>query len=328
MRVVDLFGGIGGFGLGWAAEGHDVVASVEKNPYCAATYAANAPKTKVFGDDGSIGDVMGLQPDDFRDLGPIDVVIGGPPCQAFSIMGQNRPDDPRALLIREFVRLAIGVEPSLIVMENVPGILRGAGRCLFDEAREAITRSGYRTAVWDLDASNHGTPQRRRRVFLIAVRGRVPAEPIPSRRVTVADAMRDLPSLLPGSPWPVPPSSYARLLGASTVTPNGHVLTIHRAETTSRLDSLGFGQEDQRSGMRRLSPNSVSWTLRASSRTMTACRPVHPYEPRVVTPREAARLSGFRDDFSLSSNIAQAIADVGNAVPPPLARAVARALSS
>lgn len=327
MRVLDLFAGIGGLSLGWAFEGHEIVAAVERDKYCAATYAVNSPGTHVFGLGNTVGDITELEPTDFADLGEIDAVIGGPPCQAFSIMGRQHREDPRALLVRDFVRIALGVEPQLIVMENVPGIRRGAGREQLDEAVAKIVAAGYCVAIWDLDAAEHGTPQRRARVFLVAARAReLPPPPRSQPRVTVREALADLPSLTPASAWPLPASRYAASLGAGRHAVTGHVLTRHKPETAARLGALPIGGEDTVSGMRRLDPDGVAWTLRASSRTMTACRPVHPYEPRVITPREAARLSGFPDSFQLSDNIAQAMADIGNAVPPPLSRAVAQTL--
>jgi DNA (cytosine-5)-methyltransferase 1 len=129
------------------------------------------------------------------------------------------------------------------------------------------------------------------------------------------------------SPWPVDPSEYALSLGADTVPLTGHRFSKHHDSTIRRLSALGFGQVDEPTGMRRLDPQRTSWTLRASARNGTACRPVHPFDPRVITPREAARLSGFPDSVDLSDNIAQAIADVGNAVPPPMSLAVALAVT-
>lgn len=322
MRVVDLFGGIGGLGLGWLRAGHEITVAVERDRYCADTYAKNFGSTKVLGHGTTEGDVTRLAAADIATPGEVDVVVGGPPCQAFSVMGRNRPDDPRAHMIHEFTRLAEGLGPRHIVMENVPGILRGFGLGVIAETRSSLEACGYHTAIWQLDSADYATPQKRVRVFLVASKDTLPPKPAARGRVSVAEAIQDLPALLPDSPWPVPPSAYACGLGAHP-KPTGHILTKHQPATAERLGRLGFAEEDRPTGMRRLDPDGLAWTLRASSRNRTACRPVHPYEPRAVTPRESARLSGFPDSFLLSTNIAQALADIGNAVPPPLAFAVA-----
>ena len=326
VRVVDIFAGIGGLSHGWRSAGHDVVAAVERNHFCAATYEANFPNARVFGVAGTDGDITHIDPREIKRLEP-EVIVGGPPCQAFSTMGKNDPADPRRSLVNEFVQLAIGARPKLVVMENVPGILHDRHISILRHARDALDAAKYRTEVWTLDAADYGVPQTRRRVFLVARMGKGPlAVPTTMRRVTVAEAIQDLPADSVESPWPLRPSAYARGLEATAQPLTAHTFTRHRPATVHRLRDLEFGESDELTGMRRLHPQGTSRTLRASSRTRTACRPVHPHEPRVITPREAARLSGFPDGFSLSENIAQAVADIGNAVPPPLSEAVARSL--
>ena len=326
VRVVDIFAGIGGLSHGWRSAGHDVVAAVERNPYCAATYQANFPDTHVFGADGTDGDLTRISPRLIKQF-EADVIVGGPPCQAFSIMGKNDPADPRRSLVDDFVRLAVSARPRLIVMENVPGILHERHVGILRSARAALEAAKFRTDVWTLDAADYAVPQTRRRVFLVARRGREHLTvPTTLPKVTVADAIQDLPSHTGNRWWPLDPSAYAKGLGAARQPVTGHIFTIHRPATIQRLRELAFGESDALTGMRRLHPNGTSRTLRASSRTRTACRPVHPHEPRVITPREAARLSGFPDNFYMSENIAQAVADIGNAVPPPLSEAVARSL--
>ncbi|MCA1813240.1 MAG: DNA cytosine methyltransferase, partial [Halobacteriales archaeon] len=184
--VVDLFAGSGGFSRGFAQAGFTIVDAVELNPAHASAYARNFPEAKVHNED--IRETPAL--------GRPDVLIGGPPCEAFTGANARRePDakarlysDARGQLALEFVRLAEAMRPRVLVMENVPGVAQGALRsCLQDEFR----RAGFPTLFFNvLRAEEHGTPSRRERMFV----SNIPLGPKPQGDApTVAEALFDLP---------------------------------------------------------------------------------------------------------------------------------------
>lgn len=180
--AIDLFAGAGGLSLGFEQAGFDVVASVEYDPVHCAVHAFNFPKTEVL-----CRDVSDLSGDDLRAAarrgyeshggaepwdGDIDAIIGGPPCQGFSLIGHRLIDDTRNRLVYEFYRLVSEVRPKYVVMENVPGMLSGGHSSILSELVVEFEQNGYkvRQPIEILNAAAHGVPQDRRRLFLMGAR--------------------------------------------------------------------------------------------------------------------------------------------------------------
>jgi DNA (cytosine-5)-methyltransferase 1 len=171
-RVVDLYAGAGGLSLGFEQAGFDVVAVVEFDPIHCATHEFNFPKTSVICADtrtvtgDNILEVIGLK------KGELDVLVGGPPCQGFSLMGKRALDDPRNELVSEFGRLVLELNPKYFVMENVAGLTQGNHKQFLGEIIEFFRDAGYeiKTPYKVLDAGNFGVPQHRERLFLIGAR--------------------------------------------------------------------------------------------------------------------------------------------------------------
>lgn len=170
--AIDLFAGVGGFSLGFEQAGFDVVAAVELDPIHAATHHLNFPNSAVICED-----VRKLTGEDIRSKAgfgrrAIDVVIGGPPCQGFSLIGQRLLRDPRNELVFHFMRLVLELRPRTFVMENVPGMaIRKHSRFVI-ELIENFRAGGYRVRIpyRTLNAGNFGVPQNRERVFLLGAR--------------------------------------------------------------------------------------------------------------------------------------------------------------
>ena len=170
--AVDLFAGAGGFSLGLERAGFDVRAAVEFDPIHAAIHELNFPPEHTATICASVRDVRG---DDIRraaglEHDEIDAVVGGPPCQGFSLIGHRVLDDPRNELVDHFRRLVVEMQPRLFVMENVPGMATGQHHRLLDELLERFDRDGYAVQHQILNAANFGVPQDRRRLFLIGYR--------------------------------------------------------------------------------------------------------------------------------------------------------------
>ena len=194
--VLDVFAGVGGLRLGFEQAGFDVIASIEIDPVHAATHAFNFPQcrtlcadaTKVSGTDIS----RGLS-------APIDVIVGGAPCQGFSMIGKRALDDPRNQLIKHFLRLVVELKPSVFVLENVRGLTVGKHRQLLDELTSEFQAEGYSvTLPWQvLNARHFGVPQDRQRLFLLGAKGgSIPRYPMPdilAPPTTCRDALQDLP---------------------------------------------------------------------------------------------------------------------------------------
>lgn len=194
--VVDLFAGAGGLSLAFEQGGFDVVAAVEYDPVHCAVHAYNFPLTEVL-----CRDVSGLSGDELREAarrgyvahggsdeewdGEIDAVIGGPPCQGFSLIGHRLVDDKRNRLVYEFYRIASEVRPKYVIMENVPGMLSGGHSSILSELVKEFEAAGYtvRQPIQVLNAAAFGAPQDRRRLFLLAAREGMPLPDYPEATV-------------------------------------------------------------------------------------------------------------------------------------------------
>lgn len=302
--------------------------------------------------------------DEFR--GPIDCVFGGPSCQGFSVIGPRDPGDRRNALVHEFVRIVVGLRPRWFVLENVPGLVSPAYREVLAKIYSALRAGGYRVAdPWVLNARDYGVPQERKRVFVVGARSDQSLPEWPARmaeRITVAAALDDLPPLsrfrrllredrlqLSASQLETMKerqSTYVKRLNGIIADPldrsdrrshdrtvlSSVSLTVHSDDVVARFRRLKPGLRDSVGRLPRLDALGQSPTLRAGTGrdhgSFTSARPVHHRSPRVITVREAARLHGFPDWFGLHRTRWHGFRQVGNAVPPPLAHAVATAIMS
>lgn len=358
--VLDVFAGVGGFSLGFEQAGFDVVAAVEVDPIHAAAHAFNFPECRML-----CADATGISGAAIRRAlpVPIDVVIGGAPCQGFSLIGKRALDDPRNQLVRHFLRLVAELEPAVFVLENVRGLTIGKHRQLLHEAVAEFRAAGYAVALpWQvLNARDYGVPQDRQRLFLLGARG-VPAPryPLPELLApppTCRDALDDLPdaeafgALIDADSVRIDPdaataaaSGYAREMrcGSGDAWHCGYarqwkpdmltasLRTAHTAISRRRFRDTQPGAVEPISRFYKLAPNGVSNTLRAGTDSargaFTSPRPIHYRYHRCVTVREMARLHGFPDWFRFHVTKWHGARQIGNAVPPPLARAVATAV--
>lgn len=365
LVVLDLFAGVGGLSLGAARAGFEVAAAVELDKLALATHRLNFPNTKHIGKDvatlrgESLLAEMGIK------QGALDGLIGGPPCQGFSNMGHKAVDDPRNALLGNFFRLVADVNPSFFVAENVPGVLAERNERTRIDALANIPRNYRVLAPIKIKASDYGVPTKRTRVFFI---GYDPARVdflseddfLPHQSVVdvrVTDALKNLPRLR--STWATAEESW-RIVGElgesefenriTNFIPNrigdpdavrlyrkkrlasGFLGTIHVPETIRRFGLLGPGETDSISKSTRLDPAGYCPTLRAGTGpergSYQAVRPVHPTSPRVISPREAARLQGFPDWFQFHATKWHAFRQIGNSVSPIIAEAVLKVIKS
>ena len=193
--AVDLFAGAGGLSLGFEQAGYDIAAAVEYDPIHAAVHEYNYPYSTTF-----CRDVSTITGDEIRQKSSIGhqeihVVAGGPPCQGISMIGKRAIDDPRNVLMREFARLVIELQPRYFVMENVAGLTVGAHRQLLDEVVEMMNGAGYNMVLpyRVLQAADFGSPQSRRRLILLGSRSDVPLPTYPEATITPLTIKRTVP---------------------------------------------------------------------------------------------------------------------------------------
>jgi DNA (cytosine-5)-methyltransferase 1 len=357
--AVDLFAGAGGLSLGFQQAGFDVRAAVEYDPIHCAVHEFNFPDCAAIC--RSVTDIDGEYIRSHSSIGKSDItaVIGGAPCQGFSLIGYRALDDPRNQLVSHYVRLVKELEPRYFVFENVKGLTIGNHKRFLHELIDEFKRIGYSIVepYRVLNALWYGVPQDRQRLFIIGARdgSRLPSYPEPTHQPdraihdirnlpltpTVGDAIGDLPEVedydeLLERDWVDAkfrrPSEYAKALslvnGKRTVRLTSSLRTIHTSESQKRFTETGHGCVEGVSRFLKLDPDGYCNTLRAGTASdrgaFTSPRPIHPHTPRCITVREAARLHSYPDWFRFHVTKWHGFRQIGNSVPPLLARAVAR----
>jgi len=351
---IDLFAGAGGLSLGFEQAGFDIVASVDIDPIHCSAHKYNFPKCKTIC--GSVIDMTGNGLRFAAGIGDkdIDVVIGGAPCQGFSLIGKRALDDDRNQLVYHYVRLVAELNPKYFVFENVKGLTVGKHRQFLLEIMEEFQQRGYDvvTSYKVLNAADYGVPQDRRRLFLMGARKGLPLPSYPepkAYKTTVFDAIGDIPdaesypelwdrdwvkvkhgksstyaSYLRGMKDDPTDFSYKRKFDQSLLTCS--LLTDHSDLSRSRFIETKPGDIEPISRFKKLALNGLCNTLRAGTASdrgaFTSPRPIHPTAARVITVREAARLHSYPDWFRFHVTKWHGFRQVGNSVPPMLARAV------
>jgi len=354
--LIDLYAGAGGMSLGFSKRfGHLFVPvwANDFNEYCVKTYNAN------FGPHCVPGDIVGLLESRKKEIPKADVVIGGPPCQGFSLLNKNREGDPRKQLWRPFLDIVKISEAKIFVMENVPQLL---GSFEHGEIKGVAESIGFK--VWGdiLCAADYGVPQTRKRAFIVGykhldprsifppqkthfnprkyssppscipgVAGEFIPNPVPWR--TVKDAISDLPEPEGTEIREAPPPLNLHFGRKPTEESMARYRAIPK-EGMNRFDLLKHAPKltppcwvKKKSGgtdlFGRLWWNRPSFTIRTEFYKPEKGRYLHPVQHRPITHREAARLQSFPDDFLFLGSKIEVAKQIGNAVPPLLAARVA-----
>lgn len=328
-QVIDLFAGAGGFGLGFQMAGYKLELSIEKDKWACDTIRANCnhnvieAEIQLFNTENKILNAISQS---------VDIIIGGPPCQGFSISGPRKLNDPRNELYSYFLDWVKILCPKIFIIENVIGITRFKKskdkKLLIDEIRERCTQLGYELSIWTLNAKDYGVPQNRIRVFLVGHLGQVKIPPPPNTHgngkklfINVGDAILDLPFIeaCQGSEvmnYTYPPNnSYQIWARKNSKLVYNHEAMKHTKRIVKRYENIINGNdlsklEDdlkvrKRNGngilsdvkfsqnYRHLKLDSPSFTIPAHFYSSF----IHPNVPRNITTREAARLQSFPDDY-------------------------------
>lgn len=379
---VDLFAGAGGFGLGFQLSGSfKPICSIEKDLWAVDTLRENNRHAIIHTDITKVSSKKSIQ--GICKEAP-DVIIGGPPCQGFSIAGRGDPKDPRNALFRYFVKWVSVLKPQVFVMENVSGLLarkNEEGGSVISIIRDAFSAEGYTCSVWSLNAADYGVPQMRQRIFIVGNRsGLVIQPPIPTHSigrkegflpaVTAWEAISDLPLVFAGQGDSFmeydkdAENSFQHYCRTGSPGVYNHEAMKHTRRLVSRFKMIMDGcpvnalPDDLKvrkrngngvlsdsiysSNYRCINPHTVSFTIPASFYSNF----IHPFIPRNITAREAARIQSFPDWYvfkgkrtQISSSLLVKLGkekenhlsqynQIGNAVPPLLAKAVAESIAS
>jgi DNA (cytosine-5)-methyltransferase 1 len=357
--AIDLFSGAGGLSEGFIMAGFHVIASVEKNKIAAETQRHNHThwkkyRTKVINDDlrNTVEVIDKLHAEGIE---AVDVIVGGPPCRGFSranMRTRNR-DNSDNELFHQFVSIVTAYKPRIIVIENVADLAVFANGEVVDDIMALFRCIGYRADMAVLNAVNFGVPQKRKRIFFIGTCYKThiefpdPEITDPARFVSVWDAISDLPPLANGNTIDEMPyrsdvnlTDYQRKMrkGGNALVRN-NLVTRNNDLVIKRYTFIPQGgnwrdipdelmsnyTNKERCHQRiyhRLPENKPAATITNFRKSML----IHPRENRGLSVREAARLQSFRDSFIFYGSILHQQQQVANAVPPLLARAVAKSV--
>lgn len=341
MIAADIFSGVGGLSQGFISAGFEIAFAIEFDKEIAEAYARNHPGTEMINED-----ICSVDVEDVKNRHPhIDLIMGGPPCQGFSQKGKRMSiNDPRNFLFQQFVRFVESFKPKYFVLENVPNIITTSNGYFKDQIIESFSKLGYTVNCGVLSASEFGIPQDRHRAVFIGVLGEngIDLPKSPNKRVTIEEAIYDLPFIGSGEGEEISKydkkatSEYQKLLRNGEKTLYNHVATKHSDLALERLSLIpkGAGREVLPAEHRTKSIYSGTWcrlledgiapTITTRFDTPSSGRFTHPILNRCLTVREAARVQSFPDSFRFYGNKTSQMKQVGNAVPPLLAYAIAQ----
>lgn len=372
-KAIELFAGCGGLSLGLADAGWKVVWANEIDQWAADTYRRNHKGVELYQ-----GDIKSVSSKYLRDnfSGKVDLIAGGPPCQGFSVSGKRQYGHIKEenSLVEEFIRVVAAVAPKLVLLENVSGFRTGhikPGNPVMSYLTNAFAKLGYHVGAKVLQATDFGVPSLRSRVFVIASRHPLPQDPFPypthgdgasclHPNITTWDAISDLPPLHAAEgadevvPYIAPPANdYQRQMRAGSQGVCNHVAMKHTPRLIERFLALPQGAKGYDVGRTTNGDGSGKVTVyKSNNQRLVAAHPslcitanfqstyVHPFQPRNLTAREAARLMGYPDWFYFCGKRTQMSSaflkkygrehedflsqynQIGNSVPPPLGAAV------
>lgn len=351
MNLIDLFCGCGGISEGFRLAGFNVIGGIDIDSESIKTFKANFPKANaICGDLLHFNDEMIIN--EFGNK-KIDVIVGGPPCQGFSSANrwQKEKEDPRNKLFFEYLRFVEVLKPSVVVIENVKGILTNNGGYAKKRIEELLNNLNYEVSCCVLNASEYGVPQNRLRAFFVAtsksqIGKKFDFNNIEKRsKVSVKDAIGELYSInnvekefykLISSP----DSDYRKYLRAKTNRIFNHDIKFPAKITQDRIRFVPQGgnwkdipknlfpnERNNRhsSAFKRLNENACSVTIDTGNAHSNY---FHPVFDRIPTVREAARIQSFKDEFIILGSRTSQYRQIGNAVPPLLAYAIAKQIKN
>ena len=350
MKIIDLFAGCGGLSIGFTKAGFEIVKAVEFDKMIAQTYINNHPNVSVI-----IDDIKNIDVSKVFSEGDADVIIGGPPCQGFSMAGSRIRngfiDDPRNYLFKHYFNIVKTVKPKVFLMENVKGIATMQNGDIFKEIiknfsdTELLNGDKYNIFHTVIKSRDYGVPQNRERMIIIGVlnsefNGQEIFKLVKNKilktnkhffdNVSVWDAISNLSDIMPNETGvienPNAISTYQKYLSNHKIELHNHIATNHSKVATDRMKQISQGEnftkleEDIKSvhsgSYGRLEKSGYAPTVTTRFDTPSGGKFIHPVHNRTITPREAARLQSFPDEYIFHGTKSSVCKQIGNAVPP------------
>jgi DNA (cytosine-5)-methyltransferase 1 len=321
--------------LGFEASGFDIRAAVEHEEWACNTLRTNFDIDIVFGPPDRDGDMRNIESQEVLDAidlrpGEVDIILGGPPCQPFSVAAAQRflknddkfkrkgtEDEERGTLFYEFLRFIEEVQPRSFVLENVAGFAELKNGQAAAEFRQACSDLSYTVSEpYIADAKNYGVPQTRERVFIIGSKEGIPS--FPERTHYPENNLTGKPGY----------NTVAHSLVDLLIEDESHVTRDHRQSTIERYKKLDYGERDHNGRVDRLEPHKPSKTVIAGGKNGGGRSHLHPFLARTTTPRECARFQSFPDSFEFEGPLSRHFTQIGNAVPPLLGERIAKEIKS
>jgi DNA (cytosine-5)-methyltransferase 1 len=350
IKVVDLFAGVGGLSYGFAKDDRfEIIAANEILPNMAKAYQLNHKNVKVYCKDIKDFGIGDLKKDFNINSGDIDLIVGGPPCQAYSTVGKRLIDDPRGKLFQEYYRVLKEINPKIFLFENVKGLLSMESGELFSTIIKLFESLNYNISYKVLNSADFGVPQIRERVIIIGTKlDRRFIYPKPTHYnkeeygsifdnqlepyLTLAEAISDLPFIKSGEEAVEyatdPVNEFQKLMRKNaSLKINDHNAPKNNENLIKIMEILPDGGTPQdlpeelrpKSGFAntycRLWWNRPSTTITRNFSTPSSARCIHPKAPRPLTTREGARIQCFPDDYIFYGSRSDKNLQIGNAVP-------------
>lgn len=344
FRILDLFCGAGGLSWGMDKNPHfQTTVALDFDAQAADTFKKNMPYAEVVVGDITDSTVKERIVSLAQQTG-VNMIVGGPPCQGYSMKGKKLGlEDPRNFLFREYLSLVEKLQPEVFVIENVKGLLLSANGWFKAQIIEAIEGLGYTVRFGILNAADFGVPQSRERAIFICSKHREIPLPAPTleRRTTVRDAISDLAYLESNEGdfeqeyTTDAQSDYQAMMRTGSTKLYNHKASNHKQVAIDKLKLIPpeqgkeclpeemHGKQKFKTTWGRLKWDEVSPTIDTRFDASSNGTNNHPFLNRAITPREAARIQSFDDRFVFYGSKVYVRKQVGNAVPPLLAKAIA-----
>ncbi|MCZ8089836.1 DNA cytosine methyltransferase [Flavobacterium sp.] len=335
--VIDLFCGCGGLSYGFIEAGYDVLLGIDHWKDAIVTFENTHKNAK-----GLVADLFTETPKDISKktgIKDVDIIIGGPPCQGFSIAGKRIIDDERNQLYKSFVGFVKHYQPKVFLMENVPNIVSMGKGIVKDSIIEDFEKLGYTVVYKILLASDYGVPQNRKRAFFIGTKNNkkfIFPEPTTEKHITSKEAISDLPkeSLEDGNKYPIKAQNeFQKSMRKNSSGVFNHQITIHNEKTIEIISMVpdGGNYKSLPKELHQTRKVNIAWTRLNSQKPSFTIDTGHNHHfhyefDRVPTARESARLQSFPDDYIFKGGKTSQLKQIGNAVPPLLAKTIAEEL--
>ncbi|MEH2338126.1 DNA cytosine methyltransferase [Nostoc sp.] len=338
LPVISVFSGAGGLDLGLEATGiFETRCCLEVDSHSCISLRHNRREGRRSGTHGFLNNAVVLQKDAWQvegetllraarlSKGQVALLVGGPPCQSFSVFGRRRGmDDPRGNLMWRFVSYVKSLEPECFWLENVPGLLTVEAGETFKQVLQALESiQPYKVNYYVVEAADYGVPQYRKRIFIFGSRSGIELpQNLPELLATHGGAERPNEDTFQMELNRLPRVCVKHALASlpeELGSIHNHIGRKHSEEIKNRYRNLRFGERDSATRINKLHPDRPSYTIIVGSDKGGGKGHIHPFQPREVTPRESARIQTFPDFWYFSGTSRHPIRQVGNAVPPVLA---------